>query len=172
VRTRLIIGTINAWPDDTEWRNFTLDVQPRGIWHPELNMIVQPDFVADMTMLADFRDEMFDEIRAHHVLEHVTRDDGVKALEQISRIVKRGGILDVEVPDLDRVTAAYTAGEIDADSARQWLLGEQLANHRDPDTHRMLWTEDELRVALEHSGYRVGAREDTELALRFRAARP
>lgn len=168
---RLIAGTINDWPDTDEWSNYTLDVSPRGIWNRDLEMVVQPDFVADITMLADFREATFDEVRLHHVLEHLSGPNGRVALTELHRILIPGGTLDLEVPDLDRVTHAYVHGHIDADAARQWLLGEQLANHEDSDTHRCLWTEQELRVALAEADFRTGEREETGLALRFRAVR-
>lgn len=171
MKMRLIAGTINDWPDDGEWRNFTLDVSPRGIWNHDLAMAVQPDFVADITNLVEFREDTFDEVRLHHVLEHLSGAQGRVALGELHRVLKPGATLDVEVPDLDRVCSAYVTEEISADDARQWLLGEQLANHEDSDTHRCLWTDGELRAALVDAGFAMGEREETGLALRFVAVK-
>lgn len=167
MKHRLVIGTINAWQPDDEWLTWTLDIQPRGIWDPALDMTVQPDFVMDMRTLADFRADMWDEVRAAHVLEHVNGPDGARTISEVHRILKPGGQFDIEVPDLDRVCHAYVSGQLDADGARQWLLGEQLANHADPDTHRFLWTESELRYQMNVAGFQVGDREETGLALRL-----
>lgn len=167
MKFRLIAGTINDSPLEDGWRSFTLDVSPRGIWNHDLEMTVQPDFVGDITALPQFREATFDEVRLHHVLEHLSGPQGRIALAELHRILKPGGTLDVEVPDLDRVTHAYVAGDLSADAARQWLLGEQLANHEDSDTHRCLWTEPELREALTDAGFEVGERLETGLALRL-----
>jgi predicted SAM-dependent methyltransferase len=172
VKLRLIAGTINDAPLEDGWRTFTLDVSARGIWNADLEMSVQPDFVADITNLGRFREDTFDEVRLHHVLEHLSGDQGRLALTELHRILKPGATLDVEVPDLDRVCSAYVTGDITADDARQWLLGEQLANHADSDTHRCLWTEGELADALLEAGFGVGAREETGLALRLVAVKP
>lgn len=172
MKTRLWAGVINDHADDAEWLNFTLDISPRGIWNHDLEMTVQPDFVGDITALPQFREATFDEIVLHHVLEHLSGPQGRIALQELQRILKPGGSLDVEVPDLDRVTHAYVAGELSPDAARQWLLGEQLANHEQSDTHRCLWTEPELRDALTDAGFDVGERLETGLALRLIGVKP
>jgi predicted SAM-dependent methyltransferase len=171
VKLRLIAGTINHWPDDGEWHNVTLDVSNRGVWDRELDMPLQPDFVGDIASLPQFRDDTFNEVRLHHVLEHLAPARGELALAELHRILKSGGVLDIEVPDLDKIAAAYTAGELDHAGVSQWLLGEQLANHESGDSHRSLWTESILSAALEAAGFAVGDPEETGLATRFRAVK-
>lgn len=171
MKHRLVAGTINHWPDDDEWRNYTLDVANRPIWSSDLDIAVQPNFVCDLAAMPMFREAMFDEVRAHHVLEHLARDHATLALQEIHRILKPAGILDVEVPDIGRVTAAWAAGELDVAGFSQWLYGEQLPEHQPGDSHRWPWTEEQLRVALEIAGFRVDDPEPTGLAVRFRAVK-
>jgi SAM-dependent methyltransferase len=175
VKRRLIAGTINRWPSDGVFANYHLDVSPRPVWDRELEMGVLPDFVLDIGAdggLADFREAMFDEVRCHHVLEHLPPAAVTAAIRGFARILQPGGVLDVEVPDLDRVATAYLAGDLDLAGARQWLLGEQLANHEPSDSHRSAWTEPALRGELEEAGFRVPSRQETGLALRFVAVKP
>lgn len=171
VKHRLVAGTINHWPDDDEWRNWHLDVENRGIWSEELVCTVQPDFVADIAQLPIFRDEMFDEVRAHHVLEHLPRSRGVLALAEFHRVLVDGGVLDVEVPDVARVLDAYGAGELDHPGLAQWLYGEELAEHTAGDSHRYPWTELVLFDALEDADFDPGDPLETGLAVRFRAVK-
>lgn len=173
MKHRLIAGTINHWPDGDGWQNWTLDVSDRPVWSSDLSMAVAPDFVADLTGgLPDFRDEMFDEVRVHHVLEHLSFDGTRAAAGAIWRILRPLGTLDVEVPDLDGIAQAYVAGELDFDGAQQWLYGEQLPNHLPGDSHRVAWTEAELRRVLTDAEFVVGPRLAEGLAIRFIATKP
>lgn len=171
LKYRLVVGTINAWPDEDGWRTWTLDIADRGIWDRDLQMAVLPDFVESITNLEMFRPTMFDEVRAHHILEHLSLEDGLAALAQIHRILKVGGVLDVEVPDVARVCLAWTREELDDDGLRQWLYGEQLPNHLPGDSHRYAWMERELAAALDEEGFDAYDRLETGLALRFRAVK-
>ena len=174
MRYRLIAGTINDYVAESGWVNVSLDVSNRPIWHGGLQFAVQPDVVADIgddASMAQFRDAMFDEVRAHHVLEHLAYPRALNALSHFKRILKPYGVLDVEVPDLLRVCRAWLNDEISHEDAMQWLYGEELARHEPGDSHRFGWTEPLLRAALVERGFAVGYREETGLALRFRAVR-
>jgi predicted SAM-dependent methyltransferase len=168
VKIRAYMGTINRHPDEADWRNIDLDVSSRGIWDHDLNMAVNPDFVCDITDLTIFRDETFDAVVLNHVLEHLSYEHAHIALSEIIRVLKTGGELDIEVPDAERVTAAWIDGDLDDAGFAQWIYGEQLAEHEPGDSHRYAWTERTLRLALEKAGFRVGDRSPTGLALRFR----
>lgn len=172
MKTRLVCGTINDWRDDDEWLNYTLDIENRGIWSADLEIIVQPDFVADIATMPIFRAEMFDEVRAHHILEHLSRARAVLALDELHRILKPDGVLDVEVPDVLRVFKAYMAGELEHDGFSQWLYGEELSVHEPGDSHRYPWTELFLASALMDAGFTITEPEPTGLAVRFRAVKP
>lgn len=169
MKKRLIVGVINRYYPEEGWQNWHLDVSDRGIWDPEIEMTVYPDFVGDVADLADFRDETFDEVRAHHVLEHLTVADVESAAEGVHRILVPGGVFDVEVPDVSRVGRAIESGELERDGWNQWLYGEALVNHEPGDTHRSGWTYNELSAVLGAAGFGVGVREETGLALRLLA---
>lgn len=48
----------------------------------------------------DFPNETFDEIIMVHVLEHLSMNDGNQAIGEAIRVLKTGGFLEIEVPDL------------------------------------------------------------------------
>jgi predicted SAM-dependent methyltransferase len=172
VKYRLIAGTINRYPDTEEWTNVHMDVSPRPIWMGDLRFAVLPDVVGNIANMVDFRDEMFDAVQLWHVLEHLSYPGAVSALAETFRVLKPLGELDIEVPDLDRVTRAWHAGELDDAGFQQWVYGEQLNNHEPGDSHRFGWWEKPLRWELTQAGFEVGDREDTGLALRFIATKP
>lgn len=175
MKLRLLAGTINDHADADGWHNVTLDANPRTVWDHALNMGVAPDFVAplqELRSVVGFRDGMFDEVRLHHVLEHVPVGDAPAVLAELHRIIRPGGVLDIEVPNLDRIVGAYARKEISLAEASQWLLGEQLADHSIYDCHRSVWTDWALGEALRAAGFDVPARLDAGYAVRFQAVKP
>lgn len=172
MRYRLIAGTINRYEPEEGWTNIHMDVSPRGIWISDLSFAVAPEVIGDIANMVDFRDEMFDAVRLHHVLEHLDFESARNALAETFRVLKPLGTLDIEVPDLDRVTRAWHAGELDDKGFQQWVYGEQLKNHEPGDSHRFGWWEKPLRWELTQAGFEVGDREETGLALRFVATKP
>lgn len=171
-RYRLVAGTINRYRAEDGWENVHVDVSPRAIWHPGLDMGVLPEFVADIASMPQFRDAMFDEVRAHHVLEHLTGDHGRLALREFNRILVPGGCLDVEVPDMDEIAKAWLDRRFSTDELQQWIYGEQLSNHEPGDSHRYAWDNAALRTALSDAGFLTPTRMPGDLALRFRALTP
>ena len=168
MKLRLIAGTINHWPDDGEWQNYHLDINPRTIWDREASIGVLPDFVGDIATLVDLRDEMFDEVRCHHVLEHLPSDRAVLAVESFYRVLKTDGVLDIEVPNAAEISRQFTHGDIDLSAAQQWLLGEQLPNHGVGDSHHSLWTDDLLGEVLLAAGFVAANWIDAGMAARVR----
>lgn len=172
MKLRLHAGTINHWPDEKGFRNYHVDISPRPIWDRSINMAVLPDFVADIASLNDFRPGTFDEIRCHHVLEHLARARASLALEELHRVLKPGGTLDIEVPDVGKVCKAWLYDDLGHDGLVQWLYGEELPYHEPTDSHRYGWTGQLLRAALTDAGFEPGDEVDAGLACRFVAVKP
>lgn len=170
MKLRLIAGTINRYEPEDGWRNVHLDINPRGIWDRDLSMAVLPEFVEDLSARLSFRDDTFDEARLHHVLEHLSPTAGVAALAELHRVIKPGGVLDIEVPDLVAVYTAWQAGDLDDAGVQQWLYGEDLAaGHAPPDTHRCAYWPQLLRARLEEAAFHPGDPIAAGNAVRFRA---
>jgi predicted SAM-dependent methyltransferase len=153
MRLRLIAGTINVYEPDAGWKNYHLDVTDRGVWDRDLNMAVRPEFIGDISNLVDFRDGMFDAIQAWHVLEHLPRERGNAALREFHRVLRLGGVLDIEVPDMVRVVAAWLDDELDDEGFAQWAYGEDIG---DPaDYHRWPWTRNTLVAEVQAAGFKI-----------------
>lgn len=60
-----------------------------------------PDIVADMRDLGNIGS--YDSVYCSHALEHVTKEDGVRVLQEFRRVLKPGGCVIVVVPDLEDV---------------------------------------------------------------------
>ena len=172
MKRRLIVGTINHWPDDGEWENTHVDISAREIWDVEKGP-VPVDIVADLADgLPMIRPGRFDEVRCHHVLEHMTLPAVKCGIDAVWRVLKRGGVFDVEVPDMDRIAQAWVNEEYPKEDLQQWIYGEQLPRHEPGDNHRYGFWADKLRVLLEIVGFEVPAREETGLAVRYIARKP
>lgn len=57
----------------------------------------KPDFLASVTDLP-FDDESVGEVRCWHVLEHLPREQLITAMNEMWRVLKVDGVLDIEVP--------------------------------------------------------------------------
>jgi len=87
-----------------------------------------------------FEDTSFDCIIISEVLEHLHEDD--RALEELSRVLKPGGILAVSVPR-------------EGPEALCWLLSRQYRTS--PGGHVRIYRRDELRRKIERHGYSIYA---------------
>ncbi len=57
----------------------------------------RPELMAALTTLPFARDSV-DQIICHHVLEHLERKDLIPAMNEMHRVLKPGGIAEIEVP--------------------------------------------------------------------------
>ena len=176
MKTRLIAGTINFWPNDDEWTNIHLDISDRGIYDANDGraQFVPPDIVADLADgLPMIVDDTFNEVRLHHVLEHLSLEANKAALAAVFRVLKPGGCADIEVPDMDAICHSWVQGIYTPDQLQQWIYGEQLKNHEPGDSHRYGFWEERLRDLLVDVGFAVDERLDPGgLALRVIARKP
>jgi len=79
----------------------------------------------DITSLGDFGDESVDLVYMCHILEHIKRDALVEVLTQIKRVLKKGGVLRISVPDFDQLIEVYNASGKNMDSIHLQLMGGQ-----------------------------------------------
>jgi predicted SAM-dependent methyltransferase len=54
-----------------------------------------------------FEDESFDFVYHSHVLEHFQKEDGVVLIKECFRVLKKGGILRIVIPDLESIIENY-----------------------------------------------------------------
>ena len=170
-KVRLIAGTINRHPDTEEWRNVHLDIEAREIYDLGLRIPVMPDVIADIAEpLAMFEADYFDEVRCHHVLEHLSLDRAGLAFHNIFRVLKPGGVFDVETPDMGRIAHSWLYGPYGQRELQQWIHGEDLCGAHDP--HRSSWNRQMLCEGLWAHGFEILDQPETGLAVRLIAVKP
>ena len=99
-------------------------------------------------------------ITFHHSLEHFTYDVGLKILKECYRVLKRGGILRVSVPDAEKLIKAYTDGtlgqwdEVSATSA-QHTLGARKLWELMMGGHSAIYDHASLKDAFRQAGFQT-----------------
>ena len=83
---------------------------------------VGPDLVAEAWSLP-FEDNSVSEIYAGHVYEHMTKEDGNRALREFHRVLKPGGLLTVVIPDARKAAKEYLIGTLSAEETFGILSG-------------------------------------------------
>lgn len=93
MRTVLIAGCGEEGPQwaDQGWSVVRLDIDPR----------TSPDIVGSMTDLGDIGP--FDAVACNNALEHLYPHEVTKALSEFHRVLKPGGHVVIQVPDLEDV---------------------------------------------------------------------
>lgn len=76
------------------------NVKPEGYKTVDISPNCNPDIVADITDMPQIADKSCSEVVASHVLEHLSWPESFKALVEMGRILKIGGIIKIAVPDM------------------------------------------------------------------------
>ena len=71
-----------------------------------------------------FGDGYFDAVYATDIIEHMTAADGLKALREVSRVLKPSGRAFFQLPSLRGIVEAYASGAT-AEKVSWWLFGGQ-----------------------------------------------
>lgn len=78
-----------------------------GFIHIDLANYKHIDYEGDIKSLPMFSDSTVDLIYASHVLEYFDLDEAINVLKEWHRILKKGGILRLAVPDFGALASAY-----------------------------------------------------------------
>ena len=92
------------------------------------------DLKADIRDLHMIEDNSVDYVRAQYVLEHIPEKDVSKTLREWYRILKKGGKIEIAVPDLVRLAALFLA-DIDGRRWGKWYEGFYGAQEYPTDFH-------------------------------------
>jgi predicted SAM-dependent methyltransferase len=78
--------------------------------------------IHDLRRRFPFQDGNVDIVYSSHTLEHFTRDDGRRFLEECHRVLRPNGIVRIVVPDLKDFVKQYTSGRMRADEFCEKLM--------------------------------------------------
>lgn len=145
---RLIAGTINRYPAEEGWENVHLDKSGRL-----LPGGVPPEIVASIEAIPG-EAATFDEIVCSQVLEHLVHANALQALGEFFRVLKPGGLLKLDVPDLDKLCRAWVDGWLEREVVSQLVYGDP-SNMPDDhlNAHRNGWWKERLLGALSDAGF-------------------
>ncbi len=80
-----------------------------GFIHVDLADYPHIDYRREISRLPDFADETADLIYCSHALEYFDRYEAAKVLKEWRRVLKRGGVLRLAVPDFEALVEVYLA---------------------------------------------------------------
>ncbi|MBN2023861.1 MAG: methyltransferase domain-containing protein [Pirellulales bacterium] len=128
------------------------------------------DYICDAAKRLPLPDECFEVVYASHVLEHIPWYQTEHVLREWTRILKPGGVLEIWVPDGEKICKAFIDGECDANHDFQkdgwyrfneekdvckWAAGRLLTygdgtgDSADPNWHRALFSRRYLKALME-----------------------
>lgn len=110
-------------------------------------------------------DASVDEILASHILEHFDRRTGVRFLEECRRILKRGGVLHLAVPDMDCFADCIVSGDWGPLGGYHWRSLDHFAGGDDSEPrpewrHKYIYTFENLKQKLQNAGFEWVVRRD------------
>lgn len=120
------------------------------------------DIVADVCKPLPLNDNAYDLIYMSHVLEHIPWYDTIKILKELYRILKKGGVIEIWVPDFEKAVKVYLKQEIPDGwymlnpdkNFMMWINGRTFAGHRgEYSWHRATFDTNHLRNCLEKAGF-------------------
>lgn len=173
---RGMYGTLPPmWPDPLRLHLGCGRRKLEGFLNVDANESYTPDYLLDVERDPwPWGEATVDRIETYHMIEHLSRAGGRAFLESCARVLRPGGTLVIECPDLAAAAAAVANGG--GPRARMSIFGSQMGPWL---FHRWGYTEGMLRtlsrdVGLEptHVGPGTDAHQDDEPCLRLEAVKP
>lgn len=96
------------------------------------------------------KNDSADVVFTSHFLEHLSKSDGYRFLEESFRVLKPGGLIRIAVPDLEIAIQKFNNGEIDQTQDLFFYTSEDC----DFSAHKYNYTFGTLRERLEKIGFR------------------
>lgn len=119
-----------------------------------INIDGYDDCVADLIcdlMRLPFKSASVERIVCHHVIEHLGYIRAIYTLAECHRVLKPGGRLILETPDIEASFKAFLEGKSVAHRSAllTWIFGHDTPGH----LHRILFPKKLLKQLLHHSGF-------------------
>lgn len=85
---------------------------PIGQGWDTLDIVGNPTIKADLCEPLPIEDDTYDLIYISHVLEHIPWYDVPEVLKELYRILKPNGVIEVWVPDMDKIIMGYLSPNV------------------------------------------------------------
>jgi ubiquinone/menaquinone biosynthesis C-methylase UbiE len=108
----------------------------------------------DITLLPDEWEGKVDEIICIHAFEHLTYRQTDVALMEWRRVLKDGGKLIIEVPNLKQACLSFLSDEKNLTNGIGRIYGPQWEDESLLAVHKSGWTPDLLSRSLKHAGFK------------------
>jgi predicted SAM-dependent methyltransferase len=146
--------------------------RPRGWLNVDINPGTQGVYL-DATNMSAIPDGSFDAVLCEHMIEHVSRSDGMAVMRSIHRVLKPGGVARFVTPRLDRL-AQMILNQLEASDREIELFAGEFINSNIgkeyPDFsrvdyinimfrqwgHQYLYTREDLTEKLQSVGFPYG----------------
>lgn len=138
-----------------QWREVRLDIDPK----------VKPDIVASLTDMSAVPSASAEAVWSSHNLEHLEGHQVPSALSEIRRVLKLGGFVLINLPNLQQIAQLIAAGRADEVmytspagpiTPLDMMFGHQasLARGNHYMAHRTGYTQERLQKLLVEAGFR------------------
>lgn len=123
-----------------------------GMFNTDIDEWPGLDMVLDASKVPyPFDDETWDEIVNSHMIEHIEHDKILPMFREWLRILKPGGKVFVDVPDLDEATRKYVAGDYSWDKLLELIYG--LQDEREHQRHLWGYSPESLKNLFHAAGF-------------------
>ncbi len=142
----------------------------KGYVHFDIREGIGADIVGDARKLP-FKDNEFEEVYSRFFLEHLQRKDAVLALKEMFRVLKKGGRLEIIVPNIAYFCKLFVE---EKGQKKEWALNKIYGfEHYKEDHHFFGYDEEILSKILKESGFvEIKRTEEEEQYLRLTAKKP
>lgn len=120
-----------------------------GFVHVDLEDYPHIDHRVPVNALSFAQDDSVELIYASHVLEHFGRNEIDQVLREWFRVLRKGGILRLAVPDFQAISLRYQE-TADLNEVLGLVCGGQRNQY---DFHKMIFDENSLREQLQLAGF-------------------
>lgn len=106
-------------------------------------------YINEVQCLPMFANNSVDFIYASHLVEHISRGELLKALQEWHRVLKQGGVFRMGVPNFDSLIEIYKESGNNTDSIVNQLLGQDAPY----DDHHTIWNTAFATEILKKAGF-------------------
>ena len=118
-----------------------IDAQP----FPHIHIVTD-----DITSLPDLESETVDLVYMCHIVEHFKKPEIEKVFKEMKRVLKKGGIFRISVPDFDKLIEVYHVADRNIEQITKQLMGGQDHQY---NIHYSVFNHEYLESLLKDAGF-------------------